>query len=122
MGIDKKRGKPGRPVHDVYDFVFAWISHGLADGKTVTQAALSGLTVFANADDAKPVRRLKGKHLEAAFRATEHDRVVPWLRETPGITHAWPIFMGRPLPMPFGAATPSERTPGRPKKNRASRF
>ena len=51
MGIDKKRGKPGRPKHDVSDSVFAWVSLRLTGGKTVTQVALPGLEIFANADD-----------------------------------------------------------------------
>ena len=119
MDIDKKRGKPGRPRHDVSEHVFAWVSLGLTGGNTLTRAALPGLKIYANADDEKPVRRLKGKHLEAAFRASERDRIVPWLRPSPGYMHARPTFMGRPLPIPFGAATPSERKPGQRKKNRA---
>lgn len=119
MKIDKKRGKPGRPAHDVSEAVFASVSVRLTGGATVSEAARAGLEIYVNADDAIPVRKLKDKYLEVAFRAGERDRIVPWLRPTAGLTHAWPTFMERPLPLPIGAATPSERKPGRPTKVRA---
>ena len=83
----------------------------------MAEVARRGLAIYDNVSAEKPVRRLKGKYLEACFRASERDRIVPWLRPYSGCVHAWPIFIGRLLPVPFGAAMPSERKRGRPKKN-----
>ena len=80
MGIDNKRGKPGRPKHDVSEPVFAWVSIRLTGSATVSKVARAGLEIYANADDLKPVRKLQGKHLEVAFRADERDMIVHWLR------------------------------------------
>jgi hypothetical protein len=115
MEIDNKQGKPGRPAHDVSEPVFAWVSVQLTVRATVSEVARAGLEIYASADDVEPVRKLKDKYLEAAYRASERDRIVPWLRPAAGCTHAWPTFMGRALPVPFGAAVPSERKPGRRK-------
>lgn len=121
MAKDKKRGKPGRPRHDVSEYVYASVSVRLESGASVSEAARGGLQIYANAKAPKPVRKLKDKHLEVAFRAAERDRVVPWLRPTEQCTHSVPTFMGRPLPIPIVAASPSERKAGRPKKIRARR-
>ena len=112
-------GRPGRPRKDVSELIHAFFSVLLKDGAAVSDVASEGLKIYVNAKDPKPVRKLKDKHLEAAFRASEHERVVPWLRPTKQFTHSWPTFMGRPLPVPIGAAMPSERKPGRRKKVRA---
>ena len=114
----KKRnlaGKPGRPPYDVHEQVYAYVSGGIAAGKTLTEAARKGLVVCDHAG--KVLRQFKGKHLESAYRQSERDRIVPWLYQDPGYTHAWPTFMGRPLPVPLGAAVPSERRQGRPKRD-----
>ena len=115
-------GQPGRPAFDVADFIFARVSVKLATGMTLAEVAREGMAFYDhNGPEPKVVRRLKDKHLQAAYRASERDRIVPWLRPDERCTHSWPIFMGRPLPSPIGAASPSERKAGRPKKVRTRR-
>ena len=117
MACDKIRAKPGRPPCDVSEQVFAYVSNKLAKEKSLSAVARNGLTVCDGTR--KVVRKMRGNHLEAIFREAERARVVPWERPTEGFTHAHPTFMGRPLPTPIGAAVPSERKPGRPKKIRS---
>lgn len=114
------RGQPGRPAFDVAGFMFAHVSARLATGMTLAEVARERMVFYDhNGPEPKVVRHLKDKHLQAAYRASERDRIVPWLRADERCTHSWPIFMGRPLPSPIGAASPSEREAGRPKKVRA---
>ena len=118
MTDDKPLSKPGRPRCDVSEQVYAYVASKETEARSLTQACRDGLIVYDGRG--KIVRQMKGNHLEADFRASERDRVAPWERPTIGYTHAWPTFMGRPLPRPFGAATPPARKPGR-KKNIRSR-
>lgn len=77
------------------------------------------MIVYDNSSgDIKVVRRLKGKHLEAAYRVSERARIVPWLRQTTGYKDGPPTFMGFLLLVPPGSAMPSDRKRGRPKKLR----
>ena len=117
MTDGKPSSKPGRPPCDVSEQVYAYVASKETNAKSLTHACRDGLVVY---DGRANVRRnMKGNHLKAIFRSSERDRVVPWKRPTSGYTHEWPSFMGRPLPRPFGAATPPARQPGRKKKIRA---
>lgn len=116
--LNPSSSKPGRPSYDAADQVFAYVRSKETESVSLSQACKGQLVVY-NAGR-KVARKLKGNHLEAVFRRSEHDRIVPWERPTIGYTHAWPTFMGRPLPRPFGAATPPARKAGRKKNIRPS--
>lgn len=116
--LDPSSSKPGRPSYDVSDQVFAYVSSKETEARSLTHACRDGLVVCDGRG--KIVRQMKGNHLKAEFRPSERDRIVPWERPTTGYAHAWPTFMGRPLPKPLGAATPQARKAGR-KRNIRSR-
>lgn len=118
MKYTKCRHKAGRPPRDVSAEVRAYVSTELGRGRTLAEIARQGLVVICDLGcGPNSIRRLKGKHLEAAYRLAEKLHMVPWLRPTVGYRHGVPMFMGRLLPIPIGAALPSVRKPGRPKKN-----
>jgi len=109
----------GRPPHDVSDHLYPYVSSELAKGRSLSDIARDGLVVFCDAAG-KTVRRMKNDYLEQNFRDAEKARTLLWERPDEQYKHAWPTFMGRPLPVPFGAARPSTRQRGRPAKNVAS--
>ena len=115
MKIGDRRRKAGRPPCDVSDFVHAHVTAGLERGATLTEATRTGVVIY-DRGDGKILRQMKGKDLQAKYRDGERDRISPWLRPTVGYTHAWPVFMGRQLPVAYGAAALSEREAGRPPK------
>lgn len=114
MTTVNSQSKPGRPPHDVSDYLYFHVSTELANGRSLADIARYG--AFFCQTSGKVVRRLKNDYLEQSYRAGEQGRTLPWERPDKEFKHAWPTFMGRPLPVPFGAATPSTRQRGRPAK------
>ena len=108
-----KRSQPGRPAHDISEQVYHYLTKKLEGLITVTEAARRPFIVCDRTG--KIFRTAKGKYLEAIYRREHAARLVPWERQTPGYTHARPMFQDRLLPIPPGAARPLNRKPGRPK-------
>ena len=116
MDNANRRKRRGPLPQDVAEQVYAYVSTEPAKGRTLSEICRHGLIVYDHGGNI--VRRLKGKYLEAAYRRAERRNMAPWLRVATGYRHGVPMFMDRALPVPIGAAIPSVRKRGRPKKNR----
>ncbi len=112
-----QRAKRGRPEFDITAHLYAHMKSLLDQGLNLSESARLGFEVYGYDENSQLVRKrhLKGRHLQAEFRACEKELTPPVMRADRPAGLGEMRFMGSKQRCPIGAAVPSERKRGRPK-------
>lgn len=116
-----QRARRGRQSVDIRAHLYAHVRSLLDRGATLSESSRLGFEVYGYDENGQLIRKrhLKGRHLQAEFRACEKELTPPGMRADRPSGLGEMRFMGSKQRCPIGAAVPSERKRGRPKNFRA---
>ena len=117
-----QRRPPGRPLSINVDLeLYGYVRGELAKGRTLSNISEGGFAVYSQVAPGEFVllRRIKGQHLEAMYRAIEERNRPPFAKRVCGQLHGTPVFSDGMASLEVIGTVPPLRRPGRPKEFRS---